>query len=267
LQRLIEPGHAELSIARQCELIGLPRSTFYYVPCSESAANLELMRRIDKQYMETPFYGSRRLAEVLECNRKRIQRLMRLMGIAAIYPQRKTTVPAAGHKVFPYLLRNMKVTHPNHVWSADITYIPLLHGFMYLVAVMDWYSRHVLSWRLSNSLDTTFCLDALEQALSLSGARPAIFNSDQGSQFTSIVFTSRLEATGIAISMDGRGRALDNVFIERLWRSLKYEHIYLKDYERVDELYDGLVWYFQFYSYRRPHQGLANRTPYEVYRG
>ncbi len=196
-------------------------------------------------------------------NRKRVQRLMRLMGLEAIYRKPRTTIPNAENKVYPYLLRGVEITHCNHVWSTDITYIPMRHGFMYLVAVIDWFSRHVLSWRLSNSLDTSFCLEALEDALT--DATPEIFNTDQGAQFTSIAFTSVLDTNDVAISMDGRGRAIDNVFIERLWRTVKYEDIYLKDYETVDELYQGLASYFAFYGQERPHQALGYRTPYDVY--
>lgn len=259
----------QLSIRRQCELLGLARSTFYYEPASESEENLQLMRLIDEQYLRTPFFGSRSMTTWLrrtkqkDVNRKRVQRLMRRMGLEAIYPKPRTSTPAAGHKIYPYLLRELTVARANQVWCTDITYIPMPRGFMYLVAVMDWYSRHVLSWRLSNSLETTFCIEALEEALAV--GCPEIFNSDQGSQFTSEAFTSRLLAAGIAISMDGRGRALDNVFVERLWRSLKYEEVYLKDYSTVADLYEGLEFYFNFYSHERPHQGLNNRTPYEVY--
>jgi putative transposase len=186
------------------------------------------MRLIDKQYLATPFYGSRKLAQVLGVNRKRVQRLMRVMGLEAVYAKRRTTRPAVGHKIYPYLLRNVQITRPDQVWSTDITYVPLRHGFLYLVAVIDWYSRYVLSWRLSNTLEGAFCLEALEEALSRS--RPEIFNSDQGSQFTAASFTGRLQQAGVAISMDGCGRALDNVFVERLWRSVKYEVVNLKDY-------------------------------------
>lgn len=259
-----------MSVSRQCELLGLARSTFYYQPARESEKNLKLMRLIDEEYLRHPFYGSRQMVlwlarEGHAVNRKRVQRLMRLMGIEALYPKRKTTLSAPGHRVYPYLLRDVSAARPDHVWSTDITYIPLRRGFMYLTAVMDWYSRHVLSWRLSNSLDTTFCLEALEEALSRS--RPEIFNSDQGVQFTSLAFTSRLESSGVQISMDGRGRALDNVFIERLWRSLKYEEIYLKEYESVAELYEGLESYFAFYGHERPHQSLGGRSPAAVYHG
>jgi putative transposase len=236
----------------------------YYAARGESAENLALMRRIDEQYLEAPFYGSRRMAVVLDVNRKRIQRLMRLMGIEAIYPKRRTTWPAAGHKIYPYLLRNVEIRRPDHVWSTDITYVPLRHGFLYLVAVMDWFSRHVLSWRLSNTLEGSFCIEALEEALTLS--QPEIFNSDQGSQFTAAAFTSRLENHGIAVSMDGRGRALDNVFVERLWRSVKYEEVYLRDYADGWEAQERLAAYFRFYSYQRVHQALDYRTPADVYR-
>jgi putative transposase len=244
-------------------LIGLPRSSWYYQPAGESPENLALMRAIDEQYLVRPFYGSRRMADALGVNRKRVQRLMRLMGIEAIYPKPKTTLRSAAHKIYPYLLRNVKILRPDQVWSTDITYIPMRHGYLYLVAVMDWYSRHVLSWRLSNTMDSQFCLDALE--IALSAGRPEIFNSDQGSQFTSTAFTSRLEAAGIAISMDGRGRALDNVFIERLWRSVKYEEVYLKDYVTAWEAEESLAAYFHFYCHQRGHQSLAYQTPAEVY--
>jgi putative transposase len=221
------------------------------------------MRRIDEEYMRTPFYGSRKLAVVLGVNRKRVGRLMRLMGLEAVYPKRRTTRPTAGHKVYPYLLRNIDITRPNQVWATDITYIPLRHGFLYLVAVMDWYSRHVLAWRLSNTLAGSFCIEALQAALCV--GRPEIFNSDQGSQFTSTAFTARLEEAGVAISMDGRGRALDNVFIERLWRSVKHEEVYLRDYADGWEAEASLSAYFDFYCQRRMHQALGYRTPAEVY--
>jgi putative transposase len=253
-----------VSVVRQCELLGLARSTWYYEPVGESPENLALMRRIDQQYLQTPFYGSRRMARELGYNRKRIQRLMRLMGIEAIYPKRGTTRPAPGHKIYPYLLRNVAITHPNHVWSTDITYVPMRHGFLYLVAVIDWYSRYVLSWRLSNTLEGGFCLQALNDALGY--GPPEIFNSDQGSQFTAAAFTGRLEALGVAISMDGRGRAMDNVFVERLWRTVKYEEVYLKEYETAWEAEDELAAYFRFYCHERVHQSLGYRTPAEVYR-
>jgi putative transposase len=222
------------------------------------------MREIDALYTKCPFYGSRKLAVELGANRKRIQRLMRVMGIEAIYPKRRTTRPAKGHKLYPYLLRNVAIVRPNQVWSTDITYIPMQHGFLYLAAVMDWFSRYVLSWRLSNTLDGEFCLEALEAALAL--GKPEIFNTDQGSQFTALSFTSSLERRGVSISMDGRGRALDNVFIERLWRSVKYEEVYLKDYRDGWEAESSLAAYFAFYCQKRIHQSLGYRTPAEVYR-
>jgi putative transposase len=264
----MEPDHAELSLRRQCELIGLSRSTYYYVPASESEFNLQLMRLIDEQYLRTPFYGWPRMTAHLqrqgyEVNHKRVQRLMQLMGVQAIYPKPKTTISGQVHRVYPYLLCDLEVVRPNHVWSADITYLPMQHGFMYLVAILDWFSRYVLAWQLSNTLDCRFCLDALEQAL-LQG-RPEIFNTDQGVQFTSQDFTSCLEGAGIRISMDGRGRALDNIFIERLWRSVKYEDIYLNDYGSVPQLDAGLQAYFRFYNEDRPHQSLGYRTPAEVH--
>jgi putative transposase len=227
------------------------------------------MRRIDEQFLKTPFYGSRRMTASLErsgetVNRKRVQRLMAKMGLEAVFARPRTTIPASDARVYPYLLRDRVLTHINEVWSSDITYVPMLHGFMYLTAVIDWYSRYVLSWRLSNTLEGRFCLEALDEALSL--GRPEIFNTDLGSQFTSREYTDRLEEAGIAVSRDGRGRALDNVFVERLWRSVKYEDIYIKSYERVPELESGLRSYFWFYDEERPHQSLGYRTPGEVYR-
>jgi len=260
----VEPEHERLSIVRQCVLLGLAHSTWYYRPAGESAENLALMRAIDEQYLRTPFYGSRKMADVLGINRKRAQRLMRAMGIEAIYPKKRTTWPGAGHKIYPYLLRNVEVARPDQVWASDITYVPLRHGFLYLVAVMDWYSRYVLSWRLSNTLTGSFCLEALDEALARS--QPEIFNSDQGSQFTAAAFTSRLESQGVAISMDGRGRAIDNVFIERLWRSVKYEEVYLKDYVDGWQAEASLGAYFRFYNEERIHQALGYRTPLEIYR-
>jgi len=221
------------------------------------------MRRIDEQYLKTPFFGSRKMGLTLSVNRKRAQRLMRRMGLEAVGAKRRTTRPAVGHKIYPYLLRHLAITRPNQVWASDITYIPVRHGFLYLTVVMDWYSRYVLSWRLSNTLEGSFCLEALDEALAMS--RPEIFNSDQGSQFTAAAFTGRLEQSGVAISMDGRGRALDNVFVERLWRSVKYEEVYLKDYADGWEAEQSLAVYFDFYCQRRIHQGLAYRTPANVY--
>jgi putative transposase len=257
-------------VRRQCDLLGLNRSTCYYEPAGETTENLALMRRIDEQYLRTPFYGSRRLTVWLrrqgeEVNRKRVQRLMRTMGLEAIYPKPRTTIAAAGHKIYPYLLRDIAVSRPDQVWSADITYVPLKSGFLYLMAILDWYSRYVLAWRLSNTLDGDFCLEALEEALAR--RQPEIFNTDQGVQFTSREFTGRLQSAAVAISMDGKGRALDNVFVERLWRSLKYEEVYLKDYATGAECHAGLKAYLRFYCDERPHQALNNWTPAEVYRG
>jgi len=259
-----------LSVRRQCQLLGLSRSSLYYEAVPETEQNLCLMRIIDELYLEHPYYGSRRMTAVLqqrghEINRKRVQRLMRMMGLEAIYPKPRLTV-GSGHRVFPYLLRNVPILRVNQVWSADITYVPLAQGFLYLVAVIDWHSRAVLSWQLSNTLDGEFCLEALEQALG-SRQKPEIFNTDQGVQFTSQDFTGRLEQSGVAISMDGRGRALDNVFVERLWRSVKYEDVYLKAYASGTELRQGLTRYFQFYNRERPHQSLDYQTPWSVYSG
>jgi putative transposase len=242
----------------------------YYQAIPESAANLKLMRRIDEQYLQRPFFGSRQMTSWLQrqgyvINRKRVQRLMRLMGLEAIYPKPRTSVPGEGHTIYPYLLRNLEITRPNQVWGTDITYVPLAEGFMYLVAILDWYSRYVLSWRLSNSLEESFCLEALDEALKRT--RPEIFNTDQGAQFTGQAWTGRLLAAGVSISMDGKGRALDNVFVERLWRTVKYEEIYLKAYEGPAECRTGLTGYFPFYNRERPHQSLGGRTPWETYHG
>lgn len=263
LRAWIEPNHSTLSMSRQCVLLGLARSSWYYEPCGETTENLELMRRIDEEYTRHPFYGSRKMAELFGVNRKRVQRLMRLMGIEAVGPKRRTTKPGRGHKIYPYLLRNVEILRPDQVWSSDITYIPLRHGFLYLVAVMDWFSRYVLSWRLSNTLEGSFCVEALDEALSIS--RPEVFNSDQGSQFTAIQFTKRLERLNVAISMDGKGRCLDNVFIERLWRSVKYEEVYLKDYADGWDAEQQLSRYFEFYCEERIHQSLGYQTPAMIY--
>ena len=265
----MEPEHETISLRRQCELLNLNRSSWYYQPAEESAYNLQLMRLIDEQYLQTPFYGWRRMTAHLrrqghEVNHKRIWRLMRLMGIEAIYPGPKTSKSAPNHKIYPYLLKNLAITFPDQVWCADITYVPMPQGYMYLVAVMDWYSRFVLSWELSNTLETSFCLWALEGALNQ--AQPIIMNTDQGSQFTSHIFCQRLLLQEIRISMDGRGRYLDNIFIERLWRSLKYECLYLHHFDSVPELRQGLTAYFQFYNHERPHQSLDYQTPAEFYR-
>jgi putative transposase len=267
---MIDLSHPHLSIRRQCELIGLNRSTFYGAPATASPFNLQLMRLLDAQYTQTPFYGWPRMTAHLRrlgwpINHKRVQRLMQQMGLQAIYPKPRTSMATLDHKIYPYLLGAVEITRPNQVWSADITYVPMSKGFMYLVAILDWCSRYVLAWELSNSLDTGFCLEALERALGY--GCPEIFNTDQGVQFTSMAFTNRLERAGIAISMDGRGRALDNIFVERLWRSVKYEDIYLKDYATVPALAEGLGSYFQFYNHERPHQSLAYRAPAEVHWG
>jgi putative transposase len=259
----IESGIPWLSVRRQCELLGLHRSSLYYRPTGESAENLRWMRRIDEQYLRTPCYGSRKMAEVFGISRSRAQRLMRLMGLEAIYPKPRLSRNDAEHRIYPYLLRNLAIVRPDQVWSSDITYVPMPHGWMYLTVVMDWYSRYVLSWRLSNTLDGGFCLEALDDALGR--ARPEIFNSDQGSQFTAEAFRGRLETAGVAISMDGRGRAIDNVFVERLWRSVKYEEVYLKDYVTAWDAEEGLDGYFRFYCHERIHQALGYRTPAEVY--
>jgi putative transposase len=266
---LIDVGHPQLSVRRQCELLGLSRSSLYYEAAPESAENLRLMRLLDAEYTAHPFYGSRRLTEWLtkqgeDVNRKRVQRLLRLMGLVAIYPKPKLSAAGVGHRIYPYLLRNVRIERANQVWSTDITYVPLQSGFMYLAAIIDWYSRYVLAWRLSNTLDGSFCLDMLEEALSR--GRPEVFNTDQGVQFTSQAWTGRVESAGVAVSMDGRGRCLDNVFVERLWRSVKYEDIYLHGYEGVPQLRTGLGRYFPFYNEERPHQSLDYQTPGEVYR-
>ena len=253
----LDRGHPRVSIRRQCQLLGVARSGVYRRPRSANDNDLALMRRIDELFTDWPFLGSRRLTAMLRAegsavNRKRIQRLMRQMGIAALGPKPRTTIPAPGHKVFPYLLRDLTIDRPNQVWAADITYIPLGRGFMYLVAIMDWASRAVLAWRLSNTMDTSVCVSALEEALARFG-RPEIFNTDQGSQFTSAAFTGMLVAAGIRISMDGRGRWMDNVFIERLWRSLKHEDIYLKGYADGCEARAGIESWVRFYNHASQH--------------
>jgi putative transposase len=251
-------------------LLGLNRSSLYYEPAAETSENLRLMRRIDEQYTAHPFYGSRKMTAWLvrqgkQVNRKRVQRLMRLMGLEAIYPKPRLSLAGRGHRIFPYLLRNMRIERSDQVWSTDITYIPLPAGFMYLAATIDWYSRYVLAWRLSNTLDGSFCLDMLEEALSR--GKPEVFNTDQGVQFTAEAWTSRLESASVAVSMDGRGRCLDNVFVERLWRSVKHEDVYLRGYETVQQLHEGLSRYFAFYNTERLHQSLDYQTPAVIYRG
>ena len=265
---MVDREHSRVSLVRQCALLGLNRSSLYYRRAGVDEYDLELMGLIDRQYLETPFYGSRRMAAWLRgqghwANRKRVRRLMGLMGITAIYQLPNTSKPSRGHRVYPYLLRGVEVNRGNQVWSADITYIPMSHGFMYLVAIMDWYSRYVLAWRLSNTMDSDFCVDALEEALSK--GTPEIFNTDQGSQFTSEAFTGVLLQHNIQVSMDGKGRCMDNVFVERLWRSLKYEEVYLKGYQKVPEARAGIGAYFRFYNQERPHQALGYRTPGEVF--
>ena len=270
MRSLIDPNDACISVAQQCELLGLPRSSYYYHPQAESEENLVLMELLDKQYLRTPFYGVRKMRchlqeEGYPVNPKRVRRLLRKMGIEAIYPRPRTSKPGVGHQVYPYLLREMLIDQPNQVWAADITYIPMKKGFMYLAAVIDWHSRYVLAWELSNTMSVEFCLDVLAEALTQ--GQPLIFNTDQGAQFTSDAFTAQLLGAGVKISMDGKGRALDNVFIERLWRSVKYEDIYLRSYEDGWALRDGLDRYFHFYNHQRYHQHLDNQRPAEVYGG
>ena len=265
---MIEPKNQQISIVKQCELLGISRSGYYYSPRPESPENLAIMRLMDEQYLKTPFYGARRLQAYINdqgysVNIKRIRRLLRLMGLEAIYPKPNIIKVPPAHKIYPYLLNGLSINDINQVWSSDITYIPMKSGFLYLVAIMDWYSRYVLSWRLSNSLDSTFCVEALDEALEL--GCPEIFNTDQGTQFTSDSHTSRLIVNQIKISMDSKGRALDNVFIERLWRSLKYEYVYINAPETGKELYHGLFDYFNFYNNERPHQSLGYQVPSTVH--
>ena len=265
---MIHPSHSDLGIAGQCRLLNISRSSFYYKKKPVKPEDLKLMRLIDEQYLKTPCWGSRSMRNHLrrlgyKVNRKRVQRLMRIMGIEAIYPKPRTSRPHPQHRVYPYLLRDLTVDRPNQVWAADITYVPMNRGYMYLVAVMDWFSRFVIAWELSNTLDGLFCLQALDRALQ--EGQPEIFNTDQGVQFTALAFQGTLESAGIRISMDGRGRALDNVFVERLWRSVKYEDVYLRDYETVPALHQGLKRYFTFYNSERPHQSLGYLTPAEVH--
>lgn len=264
---LIDKFNSELSISHQAELVGISRSSIYYKPLTDEY-DLLLKRLIDEQYTLTPFYGSRKMKMILqrkghEVNRKHVQRLMREMGLEAIYPKPHLSQGHPDHKIYPYLLRDATVDRKNQVWAADITYIPLSRGFMYLVAIMDWWSRYVLAWQMSTSLDTSFCLEALEKALQF--GKPEIFNTDQGSQFTSSAFTGMLNDNGILISMDGRGRCMDNIFIERLWRTVKYENVYLMHYESVPEGRQGINSYFGYYNNDRPHQSLKGQTPAEVY--
>jgi putative transposase len=265
---MIEPDNKEISVQRQCELIGLSRASLYYKPRKDGGFDAEVMRVLDEEYTKTPFYGVRRMVVRVrergyEVGDKRVRRLLRSMGLMAVYPKKRLSLPNLKDKKYPYLLRGVTVSRPNQVWSVDITYVRLRKGFAYLVAIMDWHSRYVIAWELSLSLESDFCVEALRRAL-LSGS-PEIFNSDQGTQFTSEDFTGILSGAGIRISMDGRGRVYDNIFVERLWRSVKYEEVYLKDYEGVREARESLGRYFDFYNNERPHQALGYRTPREVY--
>mgnify|MGYP000076208351 CR=1 FL=1 len=265
---MVDRRHPSLSIVCQCWLLDISRSSLYYQPKGISEEDLALMKLIDRQYLATPFYGARKIAAWLKSqnygvNRKRVRRLMRVMGLKALYRRPSTSKPAPGHKIYPYLLGGIKITRPNQVWAADITYIPMARGFLYLVAIIDWYSRYVLSWRLSNTLDADFCVEALEEALKK--GRPEIFNTDQGAQFTGEAFTGLLKQHGVKISMDGKGSYNDNLFVERLWRSVKYEEVYLKAYQDGRDARIGLGNYFRFYNTERPHQALGYRTPAKVY--
>jgi len=266
----VEKESMMMSVARQCGLLELSRSTFYYQPAGEDADNLGLMRLIDEQFTKRPFYGVPRMTASLrrmgyEVNPKRVRRLMRVMGLEAIYPKPRLSANGPDHKVYPYLLKGITVDRPDQAWAADITYVRLTHGFVYLMAILDWYSRYVISWALSTTLDTGFCLEALRQALRVS--KPEIFNTDQGPQFTSVDFTGLLEDARVRVSMDGRGRVYDNIFVERLWRSVKYEEVYLHDYQTVPAARANLSTYFGFYNNERPHETLGYRTPHEVYFG
>jgi putative transposase len=266
---MVDPREPNLSIARQCRLLNIERSSFYYRPKPVKAEDLELLRLIDEQYLKTPTWGSRSMRNHLrrlgyKINRKRVQRLIRLMGLEAIYPKPRTSRPHLEHKIYPYLLRDLSIEKPNQVWAADITYIPMSRGFMYLVALMDWHSRKVLSWRLSNTMEADFCFEALEEAIECYGC-PEIFNTDQGAQFTSEAFTGVLKHNGIAISMDGRRRVQDDIFIERLWWTLKHHYLYLRSFDNGSELRAGLREWFRFYNHERFHQALDNWTPDEVY--
>jgi len=265
---LIDEGTPGISMSRQCELLGVHRSAYYYEPVGESVLNLSIMNWLDKQYTATPFFGVERmhkhiLAEGYDVNVKRIRRLLRLMGLYAIYPKKHTSIADKSHKVYPYLLRNLEIKRQNQVWSTDITYIQMAKGFLYLVAIIDWFSRYVISWRISNTMDTAFCIEALQEALE--SGKPEIFNTDQGSQFTSNEYTKCLLDNGVKISMDGKGRCLDNIFVERLWRSVKYEYVYLNSINDGKELWHGLNDYFTFYNHKRLHQSLHYKTPYSVH--
>lgn len=270
MRRALIQAKEQVSLRRQCELLAVSRSGLYYEPVGTSREELALMRRIDEIHLKWPFYGSRKLCEVLRAegttvNRKRMKRLMLVMGLESVAPKPGTSEPHPEHPVFPYLLRNLSICRPNQVWAADITYIPMAHGFAYLVAIIDWYSRRVLAWRLSNTMESSFCLEALREALE-QFPKPDIFNTDQGSQFTAEVFTGALRNAGITISMDGKGRCIDNVFIERVWRSLKYEEVFLHAYDDLAEARTGIGRYFEFYNFKRPHQALGYQTPDAFYR-
>jgi len=264
----VDRQYPSLSVKRQCQLLGISRSGLYYKPLEIAEKDLTLMKLIDRQYLATPFYGARKIAAWLKsqgyiANRKRVRRLMHIMGLRAIYRRPRTSRPAPGNKIYPYLLNGLKITRPNQVWAADITYIPLARGFLYLVVILDWYSRYVLAWRLSNTLEPDFCIEALTEALRK--GRPEIFNTDQGSQFTAEEFIGLLESQGVKISMDGKGRYADNLFIERLWRTVKYEEVYLKAYQDGREARAEIGKYFRFYNAERPHQALGYKTPAEVW--
>jgi putative transposase len=265
---MIDREHPELSLVRQCSLLGVSRSSLYYQPAPASAEDLELMALLDRQYLKTPFYGSRKMTAWLrtqgyQVNRKRVRRLMQVMGLEAIYRRPNTSKPGAEHKVYRYLLKGVAIDRVNQVWTADITYLPMARGFLYLVAIMDWHSRYVLAWRLSNTMAVDFCVEALEEALSK--GNPEIFNTDQGSQFTCEAFTGMLLEQGIQVSRDGKGRYTDNIFVERLWRTIKYEEVYLKAYQNGSEARGGIGSYLEFYNWERPHQALGYRTPGEVF--
>lgn len=266
---MVKPGHQALSVGKQCTLLSISRSSFYYKPKGETGMNLTLMRLIDRQFLETPFFGVRQMTWHLKneghpVNEKRIRRLMRLMGLMPIYQKPNTSKPAKGHKIYPYLLRGLRVDRPNQVWAADITYLPMRRGFLYLVAIIDWFTRKVLAWRISNTLEADFCIEALNEAVHKFSA-PEIMNTDQGSQFTSFAWTDRLRRMDIRISMDGKGRFLDNIFVERLWRTLKYECVYLHAWETGSEAKAGVGKWIDFYNRKRPHSALGGKPPAVVY--
>ena len=266
---MIEMDHPKLSVSKQCELLDLARASYYRIPGMETEKNQKLMRVIDEEYTRHPFLGSRGMKRYLrrqghKVNRKRVQRLMRRMGLVSIAPQKRTTVPAPGHKIYPYLLRRLAINRPGQVWCSDLTYIRLKRGFVFLTAVMDWHSRYVLSWEVSVTMDEGFCVSSLERALR-QHPHPDIFNTDQGSQYTGAAFTGVLKDHKVKISMDGKGRATDNIMVERLWRTVKYEDVYIKDYETVEDLIAGLRTYFRYYNYERSHQSLGDKTPAEIY--